>query len=294
VQGNGDQGKGHQQTGESLYFRRYRVTDVNFVKLHLRWIMVVSSDSLFHFTCKKEHLIDILKNSFHANYCFENFNDVIRINRSNIKLAIPMLCFCDLPLSNITDHIAFYGSYGLGLIKEWGKRNGLNPVSYLYKNSNLTNALSEYFTENIGSILEKMKEVENNGNTKSYNEVMNFLTLYCFLKEYDGNMKDLEFNTRYKKFIDEKEWRYVPKNQNLFIEVDGQVKNKNNYETAKTRLKENKLLFSPDDITYIIVKKEIERLEMITIVEGNKEYCTDIIKILCSKIISVERLKQDF
>ncbi len=42
-----------------------------------------------------------------------------------------MVCFCDIPLSRISDHVNFYGQYGLGMTREWATANGLNPILYL-------------------------------------------------------------------------------------------------------------------------------------------------------------------
>jgi len=62
--------------------------------------------------------------------------------RSFIRDAIPMVCFCDIPLSQLVSHIDTYGKYGLGMSKEWGIKKGLNPVIYFNKNSLLAKRLS--------------------------------------------------------------------------------------------------------------------------------------------------------
>jgi hypothetical protein len=46
--------------------------------------------------------------------------------------AIPMVCFCDLPLSLIKKHVEEYGGYGIGLNKTWGVKNGVAPVIYTH------------------------------------------------------------------------------------------------------------------------------------------------------------------
>ncbi len=62
-----------------------------------------------------------------------------------------MVCFCDLPLSRLQNHIhgykwnfngvdrqsKQYGKFGLGMSKEWGTTKKLNPVTYIQPDSHL-------------------------------------------------------------------------------------------------------------------------------------------------------------
>ena len=59
------------------------------------------------------------------------------------NVAIPVVCFCDIPLSRISDHIGFYGNFGIGLTKEWAMSNGLNPLLYVSSTSSFTTPFSE-------------------------------------------------------------------------------------------------------------------------------------------------------
>ncbi len=77
--------------------------------------MALSSNSLIHLTQKKEALIGILENNFKIKYCYE----IINTSSGKINAAFPMVSFCDIPLSQIKEHINKYGSYGIGL-----KKNG--------------------------------------------------------------------------------------------------------------------------------------------------------------------------
>ncbi len=101
------------------------------------------SDNLFHFTKSIDILESILKNGFYARYCLE---DIRWLNSNEDKfIAFPMVCFCDIPLSRATEHTEFYGSYGLGLTKDWGIRNNLNPVVYGTDNGLVRDAIHYFF-----------------------------------------------------------------------------------------------------------------------------------------------------
>ncbi|MBN1471996.1 MAG: hypothetical protein JW925_09460 [Syntrophaceae bacterium] len=94
--------------------------------------MAISTSTLFDFTAKAEHLISILENEFRPRFCLEHRRELNPLESFLLNdEAIPMVCFCDLPLSTIAPHLEFFGNYGLGLTKEWGIQNGLNPVMYM-------------------------------------------------------------------------------------------------------------------------------------------------------------------
>ncbi len=109
----------------------------------------LSSDTLFHYTTSFDRIKQILTDGFKPNYSLENFEFLFE-EIENIKNHhfIPMVCFCDLPISNAKNHIENYGKYAIGLSKEWGEVNGLNPVMYISRNSkvikNFRYAYSKY------------------------------------------------------------------------------------------------------------------------------------------------------
>ena len=80
--------------------------------------MEPKSDNLFHFTKTLDILKSILKNRIYPRFCLE---DIEWCGLSPDKfLAFPMSCFCDIPLSRLSEHTDFYGNYGIGLTKDWG------------------------------------------------------------------------------------------------------------------------------------------------------------------------------
>ena len=160
--------------------------------------MAISSETLFHFTDSADKLIGILTNEFLPAFCLENFNILspFKMKKDMLEYAIPMVSFCDLPLSNIEKHLKFYGEYGIGLRKDWGIRNGLNPIVYLSHES--------FFKFNLTEVLGIGKR--NNRNEAELNKIIQLIN---FIKPYEGNIyrKDRYYT---KKFYDEREWRYVP------------------------------------------------------------------------------------
>ncbi|HGF3751173.1 TPA: abortive infection system antitoxin AbiGi family protein, partial [Vibrio parahaemolyticus] len=104
--------------------------------------MKPKSQTLFHFTKNLDFVKNILTDGFWPRYCLEDFSWYIH----NIDyIAFPMVCFCDIPLSRIKEHVGFYGEYGVGVTKEWAIANRLNPVSYLSRTSNYGSAVNNLF-----------------------------------------------------------------------------------------------------------------------------------------------------
>ena len=89
----------------------------------------LSANTLFHFTKTHENILSILENEFYPNYSLEDWKP---LSGKTHPIAIPMVSFCDIPLSQISNHTKHYGNYALGLKKEWGIKNKINPVLYTY------------------------------------------------------------------------------------------------------------------------------------------------------------------
>ena len=98
----------------------------------------LSANSLFHFTSSFDNIISILKNEFWPNYNLEClFN-------SQLEIGVPMVSFCDIPLSQVKNHSKYYGKYAIGMNKEWGTENSINPVFYLCEHTAPYNYLFNY------------------------------------------------------------------------------------------------------------------------------------------------------
>ncbi len=109
---------------------------------------IVSSNSLFHFTGTQKAFFGILQKGFRHSYCFEEYKkeiakfiirpeiELMRIKGSSetqYGIAVPMICFCDIPLLQTSIHRKKYGNYCIGLDKEMAIKRlpSMNPVQYV-------------------------------------------------------------------------------------------------------------------------------------------------------------------
>jgi len=220
------------------------------------------------------------------------------ISKEAIDLAIPMVCFCDIPLSQIKDHVNTYGEYAIGLSKEWAMSNGISPVFYLHYGSLTNEMINKLFKASYN--LDKVNSNIKNELTASNS--MNYFQFLFFCKSYNGRMWRNGILEQNKTFYDEREWRFIPNLAELDSLGANMVISKDIHENVQLRNRYNrdieniKIKFSPKDIKYIIIEKEQERLKMIRIIEQIKgsDYSMDDLKELNSKIISVEQIREDF
>lgn len=235
--------------------------------------MKPKSDNLFHFTSSMEVLKLILGSKIYPRFCLE---DISWFGLENHKyIAFPMSCFCDIPLSRITEHTDFYGSFGIGFTKEWGKKNNLHPVVY---------------STNGGQIQEVMKYLSDHIEANETSE-LNAYRLWSLLKPITGNMY-ISGETVEKDFYQECEWRYVPPVQDVIFEKsfadDRDESNKN--------MEQYGLEFSPNDIKYIFVKNDSDIPSLIDFINSNTKlgsYPMNDLKILQTRIVSLDTLKAD-
>ena len=247
----------------------------------------LSTNRLFHYTPKKEYLIDILKNGFEPRLSLEKlliFNDNKLLDLLSRELgietpikklidefAIAMTCFCDIPLNLVSNHVKLYGNYSIGLNKEWAEKSGISPVFYIPEHAE-TKALFKLLINNYYKSFEKIEElrIEKIREIKTKEELLlidilnfynNLIELTLFIKPYKGfyeRNNEIDY-----KFYDEREWRYVP---NLMICKP--YRNKTEYEEyckqGKPNLNVPKLTFNHDEITDIVVpKEEVEVIQRI-------------------------------
>lgn len=245
--------------------------------------MGISPSTLFHFT-NKNGLKGILKDNFKIKYCLEKLPN----RKESGNIAIPMVSFCDIKISEIKEHIEKYGQYGIGLSKDWANQKKLSPVFYQNLNSGFSNGLIKNMSDFIMSDIEdRFKDI--------------IIDLIRLSKEYEGTLKrGNKIISKKYRFADEREWRYVPEmNMNkkfpdflLETEYDTADKKRN----ANTKLSEELLYFNANQIMYLIVKEESEINELITHIRTvkGKNYSMEEVDRLTTRIISCERILNDF
>ncbi|TYA78397.1 abortive infection system antitoxin AbiGi family protein [Seonamhaeicola marinus] len=245
--------------------------------------MGLSPSTLFHLT-SKSGLKGILKDNFKIKYCFEKLSH----NEKNLEMAIPMVSFCDIKISEITEHIGKYGSYGIGLSKEWASEKGLNPLLYLTDESDFSNVL-------ISSI-RKFAQIK----TENVEDRYNLTNIFRYIKVYESDLTRKGKTLKNYRFADEREWRYTPK-----MRANKKFKDwllPNEYDTPEkkrienTKLANERLYFNANQILYIIVKKESEINEIINYIKTvkGKNYTMEEVDRLTTRILSCERILNDF
>jgi len=255
--------------------------------------MAISTNSIIHYTKTLDNLLQILETGFSLKYCKEEFKS----KDLNLKYAYPMICFCDIPLSEVKQHLDSYGHFGIGLKKNWAINKGLNPVLYLEKQS----SLSETIMQQISRIDSNRKEVKANPAVEKIDGVwvQELLTLCSYVKNYEGDLIIDGKLIKDYRFYNEREWRYVPtiselKGNSRAIALAKYIADKDKYNTEIAKIKLDFDLAK--DISYIIVKEDQDihkAVEFITIKFKKRLLAADL-EILLTKLISTKQIINDF
>lgn len=277
----------------------------------------VSADSLFHFTSELKILENILRNGFYIRYSLEDFSSIadLAILAIGTSVALPMVCFCDIPLSQIKYHTKNYGCYAIGMTKEWAQKEKISPVVYTYKNALTTESLNSILAHintnspfSIEPTYKNENEIDSEILKKTFEKhikgISHFDNFIKFIKPYKGKVwRDEIWKENEITFYNEREWRYVP--TNAFFEannIKGQYEENTFKVLAKRRAmnltlqKLIKLKFKPKDIKYIIVRESNEIPNMVEKVGEmfkNEASHSDLL-LLYTKIFSLDQIISDF
>ncbi len=255
---------------------------------------VISSSTLFHFTRSVENLVGILRNEFRVSLSVENFEHIVQHLPPNSDVmpecGIPIVCFCDIPLSQVERHMKTYGDYGLGLTKAWGMKKGVSPLLYTHPNSPAPFSSADHITLITSLGLDQAPDDQKALALKA--------GLFVYLqKPYEGFLERSPGHKEKVRFYDEREWRYIPSE----IESIPAISPEELADPIKSKPVRDQvnrippLSFEPDDINYIVVAKDAEVLPMIRAVRSIKgKYDEGTVDFLTSKIISAERIREDF
>lgn len=222
-----------------------------------------------------------------------------------MEMAVPMVCFCDIPLSKVKSHMNMYGHYGIGLSKSWGIKAGISPLFYISQESSTTNSI--YLT------LAHLKNHPRFGQDESLDRQYDrMLRLIRFTKPYQGAFfRKGRYLRSTVVFYNEREWRYIPdisdRNNAKLVRLAKPWIDKETYLTLREEDANGSreidawneevraifpLKFDTKAIKYIILKKENEILPLLRTLENI--YNNEEISIISSKILTKKQIFEDF
>lgn len=248
-------------------------------------------DILFHFT-SRDSLYGILEETFRVSFAQERITG----GKKSVAFTVPMVSFCDLRLSELKVHLSKYGNYGIGLSKTWANKKGLNPVFYVNKHC-------EYASNFISAAKRHISKMQSDSETNlgkyqsDSDSYMDILNICKYIKNYEGDLvRKLGSTTRGYCFADEREWRYVPSPGEANISFVSPDKNSIDDMGAhiSDRVVPPHLGFEPEDIRYLIIERDEERLPLIQHLETVKcRYSESTRRRLASRILTSEQINKD-
>ncbi len=239
-----------------------------------------SANTLFRFFTDPKYLFGTIeKQALIPRYYGENID---YLNIGYHQIYYPMICFCDITIHRLSEHLDVYGRYGIAFSKTWGVDHGIQPLQYVNEKSILCNDFSKAFKFAI----------DNESDTPEANFL---LTQMYYMKPIEGNMPR---NGKYifKNFTDECEWRFIPNVAD--IELPQVVTEDDAASIGKLNdtINENNccwLEFDYSDIKYIIIPDESELADVCDVIECSVKD-KEIQRKLISKIILWSDAKEDF
>jgi Putative abortive phage resistance protein AbiGi, antitoxin len=270
---------------------------------------MLSSATLFHFTRSLETLKQILSGGFKPSYSSE---DLTLFGVSECP-GVPMVSFCDIPLSHARKHVDNYGRYAIGLDKKWGMGKNISPVHYIYEGSMCARVISEVY-QSLPKDAFYLDCTCMKFNTRT--------AIFFYGKPYHGHLRrrDAATGKIVDKgeviFYDEREWRYVPFADQTIMRMEEipsgvtamlserEYGNSEVLENASTSLHNHyRLTFGAEDAKYLIVGSEDEIPELVDFIyslQGDRDNsqltrCPENErKRLATRLISMQQIEQDF
>lgn len=233
--------------------------------------VTISSNTLFNFMTKYDFLIQALEKGLWPRYSVEPC-------WNGKHFAIPMLCFCDIPLSHIKKHIGEYGEYGIGITKDFARKHNLTPVVYVSPDSTMMSKIKYYVSS------------YNKPSGKREMDLNEYL-LY-FVKKTRGK----NCGKKNQMFYDEREWRYIPDTtQDVHLEVfddlDSAIAEKDKLSTKTSNMR---IQLKPDDITYIFVSTDTDKKKLLKKIDNIYMDNADVADLMKTKILTCKQIREDF
>lgn len=291
----------------------------------------INASSLFHFTRKISVLQSIVKNGLRYSYAYEKYSPEVMstigqnpalkgLKGNDNGVAIPMISFCDIPITRASVHMDKYGEYAIGFDKKIMIEVYdliMNPVLYV-SSDKLRKAMDDFsglYTESEMGVLKSMVDLAKKGKSSKSYEVNNLVSSFVERKYNMGFVVGLvkpiyDLSTNYC-YYDEREWRVFWPNINSKnkgwkwgVSQEEYNKNKNEWNEQLAHEKNNYITFCEgllaSAITHIVVKKEVQIPKMIeTLLQsktilGNRDISEEERLILISKLTSIERIGLDY
>lgn len=275
----------------------------------------ITANALFNFMREYSYLENILLNMYICPRYYPEEVEYLDLKYNSEPLTewyIPMTCFCDIPLHQISYHAEGnpsdpndlgYGKFSIAFHKEFGIKKGIQPIHYLNENS--------INVKDLSSIMNFL--IDQNSYETSENVDVSVLTDFIFeyiriIKPYCGVMKRKDHDNKTikvkKNFQDEHEWRYIPNiNQAelplmLIDENDKKAEELSHiYTDSILNTKEGVLKFEVEDIRYIFVDSVQNRDRLINFIRRKKKGRRLSLQekdVLISKIMVFDELKEDW
>lgn len=255
--------------------------------------MAVSANTLFHFT-KINGLRGILSaQGFYCQYSDEHFENILPQKNPFCRAYIPMISFCDLTITQVSNdslHREHFGSYGIGLTKEWGITKRVSPVIYVHKRSQPARQLHE-----LSRMLKNLKK-KVRGNFPFLDVEEKLIDSFKYIKPYKGRWhkgKKIKDGRKPIMYYNEREWRYCPQINEHSV-LSAMIKdNKKERKKLNNDLKKEFIKFTPEDIKFIIIrnKKDINDIARVIHNMGIKPSQKNE---LLAKIRTFQEIKEDY
>ena len=278
----------------------------------------INASSLLHFTNSMESIKGILENGFRFSYCCEKVSATINMNELhpeganffrpsphiNSHIAIPMICFCDIPLTRAKLHSDTYGKFIVGVDKDMAITvfgDNINPVMY---RTSQTIGFALHDLSVIKATIDNVDGCYNYkrslnqliGNTKPYNGTVNGKD-YCFYNEREWRILipfDYSEDTKWYWNLSEEEFAVKKDEINKILHSSEYA-----YRGFTTDIdnEEDFMQF----ITHIVVDTEANIPELVEFILNEEQPLFGYPKVskrirnfLVSRITSFERIEKDY
>lgn len=253
--------------------------------------MGISANTLFHFTSSDSLKKILVSQFFYPSYSLEHFENILPRKSLYRKAYIPIVCFCDLTitqLSQLSRHTGDFGKYGIGLKKDWGEKKGVSPVVYVHNKSYPSTKIQELI-----KVFNAMSTAVRSNDF--YSDIRNELVdFFKYIKPYKGRWQKNKKFANDIRYYDEREWRYCPAERQF--KVFSGIRKSDIAKVQDLNLlikKDGKLNFTADDVKYIILDKRSEINDFFIAIDKMKIGLKKRNE-LKTKIITFDEIKDDF